>query len=483
MAQSEKAQNEKQVELTTPGTGEGGVLSLPWDKLWPFFGLWTMVDWIYWFNKTPLRDGIAEPWWFGIYPAMTIIMCAAFGFFVLRQQELEAGNLRRLDVILATLTVACIVSVVANGLTVSNALWDLANSALAGLCMSWGYLRWAKVYFSMQLRDVVACLCVAYFVGSGLKVALDAVSGIAGALIAFSMPLICLVSLRKVEARDEPAPVGCGELLYRPGTFKPLVRIFLWIFLFLIVARYCIGDRPWASPTGGILGHMLELGLAGLGLLWVVKWDRPLDFPMVWRFVFLFFSLALVCKALPWEWCGQALRCSNQVAVSLLVMVLWMLLVDISHHCSWHPCATFSLGWAAYVGSRWAAQAIGHFVPASELGAAGGMVGLWILAVAVIFMLSTSNPHIRRFFADLQPPVVETVRYTNLDDRCTTWGTEFGLTDRELDVLRLLARGHSKGYIAETLSLSENTVRNHVKHIYGKTGVHGRDELRAALDG
>jgi DNA-binding NarL/FixJ family response regulator len=44
-------------------------------------------------------------------------------------------------------------------------------------------------------------------------------------------------------------------------------------------------------------------------------------------------------------------------------------------------------------------------------------------------------------------------------------------------VLRLLCVGRSRPYIAETLFLSENTVRSHVKHIYQKMQVHTRQEL------
>jgi LuxR family maltose regulon positive regulatory protein len=45
------------------------------------------------------------------------------------------------------------------------------------------------------------------------------------------------------------------------------------------------------------------------------------------------------------------------------------------------------------------------------------------------------------------------------------------LTDREREVLRLLAEGLSYGKIAERLVVSVNTVRFHVKGIYGKLGV------------
>jgi DNA-binding NarL/FixJ family response regulator len=53
------------------------------------------------------------------------------------------------------------------------------------------------------------------------------------------------------------------------------------------------------------------------------------------------------------------------------------------------------------------------------------------------------------------------------------------LTPRELDVLRLLARGASNREIAEGLYISESTVKNHVNSILGKLQVPNR--TRAAL--
>jgi DNA-binding CsgD family transcriptional regulator len=49
-----------------------------------------------------------------------------------------------------------------------------------------------------------------------------------------------------------------------------------------------------------------------------------------------------------------------------------------------------------------------------------------------------------------------------------------GLTAREVDVLRLLARGQSNKEVAAQLVISPKTVRNHVEHIYTKTGTTNR---------
>jgi len=49
-----------------------------------------------------------------------------------------------------------------------------------------------------------------------------------------------------------------------------------------------------------------------------------------------------------------------------------------------------------------------------------------------------------------------------------------GLTEREVDVLRLIARGRSNKETARELGISPKTVGNHVEHIYAKAGVRTR---------
>lgn len=50
------------------------------------------------------------------------------------------------------------------------------------------------------------------------------------------------------------------------------------------------------------------------------------------------------------------------------------------------------------------------------------------------------------------------------------------LSERETDVLRLLAQGQSNKEIAQSLTLSEKTVKTHVSNILGKLGVPSRTQ-------
>ena len=83
----------------------------------------------------------------------------------------------------------------------------------------------------------------------------------------------------------------------------------------------------------------------------------------------------------------------------------------------------------------------------------------------------------------LQPSVAAkvVVRFAQLDDapRSRPQPLVVPLSERELDVLRLLADGRSNREIATALFLAEGTVKNHVTNVLGKLGA--RDRTQAAL--
>ncbi|WP_166872596.1 response regulator transcription factor [Salinibacterium sp. ZJ450] len=79
-------------------------------------------------------------------------------------------------------------------------------------------------------------------------------------------------------------------------------------------------------------------------------------------------------------------------------------------------------------------------------------------------MLELFAPHL---------PVKSTAAGNGADPRLST------LTPREIDVLRVLARGHSNAEIATQLFLSEATVKTHIGRILTKLGL--RDRVQAVV--
>ena len=61
--------------------------------------------------------------------------------------------------------------------------------------------------------------------------------------------------------------------------------------------------------------------------------------------------------------------------------------------------------------------------------------------------------------------------------RCRAVSEECGLSERQYEVLVLVAQGRNAKYIEQALTISLSTAQTHIRNIYRKTGVHSRQEL------
>ncbi len=67
-------------------------------------------------------------------------------------------------------------------------------------------------------------------------------------------------------------------------------------------------------------------------------------------------------------------------------------------------------------------------------------------------------------------------------EKCQVVAREFGLTEREAEVMVLLAKGRTRARIQKELYLSGGTVATHARHIYQKVGVHSKQELLDVIE-
>ncbi|SEO96902.1 helix-turn-helix transcriptional regulator [Denitrobacterium detoxificans] len=62
-------------------------------------------------------------------------------------------------------------------------------------------------------------------------------------------------------------------------------------------------------------------------------------------------------------------------------------------------------------------------------------------------------------------------------ERCETIARKAGLTPRETEIFIMMARGRNGRFIMDHFTISRNTAKSHIKHVYSKLGVHSHQEL------
>ena len=132
------------------------------------------------------------------------------------------------------------------------------------------------------------------------------------------------------------------------------------------------------------------------------------------------------------------------------------------------------------------------FATGTYVGGAEGLTGfsLWLLALVIVYCLllvcllvsrSRNNERIEHEAVAKTVKMVITIPENEIrSNRVLT--DMYKITDREMDVLIGALSGRNAPAIAETLYLSEGTVRTHLKRIYLKLGVHSRSELRQLVE-
>lgn len=66
--------------------------------------------------------------------------------------------------------------------------------------------------------------------------------------------------------------------------------------------------------------------------------------------------------------------------------------------------------------------------------------------------------------------------------RCDLIGCKYALSQREIEVMLLFARGNTISSIAGELFISDNTVKTHMRRLYAKLGIHKKQELFALIN-
>lgn len=225
--------------------------------------------------------------------------------------------------------------------------------------------------------------------------------------------------------------------------------------------------------------HQVGIGLSA-GVVLVFAWVILKKFPsIVSTYLVLFPALATLLLAMPFAggaFQGAAIFASNVASLVVLAVVSTSDATILLRGSSLRPPRSNALFLAAFHGS----VLVGFFCGEGIRGFAGDE--LWVLCAtfACLYVISALA-----FFILLKTVKAEraarreesAIVVDSIDLRCNAVVEKYGLSEREAEVLELIARGRDVPTMARMLSISQNTVRFHTKNLYQTLDVHTKQEL------
>ena len=357
---------------------------------------------------------------------------------------------------------------------------QFAAMALCACVLGWLYLQWGTFYAKLDLRHAVVYLLLANIGGSTLKALTHFVPFEVQCVFAMLLPIasvwMCRVALSSMEnASAEKAVIRFDSHNMR-GLWKVAVTIAAFSFVAAFLVSRFSGNQSQVPAVDFLLGRLLKMVISGIVLFVVVKLNKPFNFSQLWRIALLVLALDMLSQATFPKM--TVLRCVESSAWDLIVLFAWLTLSDVAQHSKLPAPWVFGIGWACYTAPFAIGSMMSPAYSGDEHDAVIVVALMFVLLLVSSFCLEMRDQDTKWLFAELRgEPVSAPADYRSLEERCEEVGKQHKLTPRELEIMQLLCKGRTKAYIAETLYLTENTVKGHTKHIYSKLDVHSKQEL------
>lgn len=417
-----------------------------------------------------------------------IAACAALALVALCcNRELRVGYAA--GIAGAAVQVVCLAGVyLASGGTISQGLGIVAGLALGAVSVVFLAL-WAQLLARAGLVRSLTVLAVAlvadtlFDLASSLLIE-DAVVALSG--IAFGMGPLLLAAAFAVEKTGNTGSDPADTL--PQSTPRPHDIPLALALLCLAVYGFAMGRVQSAGNDFNVSGlasfmvdHAVNLGAlvaAGAAVL-ATRLKDPAGFLRMAVLVLLLAALYLSGVF------GVAMGPAGMVVMSIARIVafvyVWLLAAEAGapELPTNRPAFAFASGWGVFSLANTVSTRLGLSLFAS---------GPWfmvynVLVVGCLVALVLVEIVPRRQAAGRPDGVgtdtgdEATAQAPGDDPRLALLAAEYGLTARELEVLAPLVRGRSAASIGAALGMSTETARTHIRHIYQKTNVHGREEL------
>lgn len=334
--------------------------------------------------------------------------------------------------------------------------------------LMWGE-RWSTLAAGSVGRQLVCSFALAF----GLYFSVAILPEAGGCALTAAFPLLSVASLRLSRGEPDRSDTPVAELTLKPRRLAgPLVALLVLSIVFGAAQRVALGQggeraRLYAMVVAGVL-----MGAFALAMLVRHAMGNPFSFyRSVVPAVACGTALCLVAPV-GWTFLGIGVLIFGIYCLDMFIMFAAS---DLAYRTRRPVALVFGVAVVSARLGTLAGSVLGQaLTDATWWGADARVQAIAVCVIAAVLVGTTvfTESDLRAVYQpDVQP------RVPNLDERCEQLAGEAGLSARELDVMRLLARGRSVAVISETLGIAAGTVKHHASNTYRKLGVYNRQGL------
>lgn len=432
--------------------------------------LWS---WLYclWFARTEAVAGSLITADDATWLASMLIAAAAQIIFLLDRKRVAAVLVNPVSVMAAGLLMGVFSFVFCLGGAALNALatWVVCvtNAFLSGVLWS----AWGFAYDEIDMDTFRRAVPLAAVVVLPAMALCRLLPGVALAAFIALLPVISsllLVMMRRLSWKVHSAVPLSEEKAAKArsiaqGLGLTVMLVGAVLYFGLIVLMKAAGVAAHASAAGVAIGAVLVALLAVVLLVrrssCITRFMKWLLWLSIVAFAVAACDAALACVLLGTAVFGVdffailmfALIASRGYLATSTAFIMGESLVEIG----------FSVGYLAGVV---AVDALG--APAMAALIAGAIGAMTLLLIQLL----SQQSNIELLTLSSRSAVQDEARLERV-------AAAYSLSKREAEVLAYLAQGRTVAYVSDALFISTNTVDTHVRHIYGKMGIHSRQEL------
>lgn len=415
------------------------------------------------------------------------IGCFSLSFFVIGFVDYFKGPFRQYTLVVA-IVIAFSLSlfiIAAYELLGLNRIFQYASAACLAFGSACGYCQWLRILTLQSYRKAQWLLALGSIIPTAMMFVFNVIpSTITRGLITFVMlaPLSILLLAINVYVNEIE-----GENRETPKSNESLKELGKDVLLPIVCAMALVLITPIASTSFGnsennIISNDVILPLAHacslllLMIIWFV-FKKDTTLPQLYCvFLPIFASLIFLLPLFAPEqtWIVLFIGDGSFFFVSIL-MVTTCLFVSHKHHFS--SISIYGLFAGCVYFSNVVQLALELFSQNGSINFepyAAALLLLYVLVIPAFFIVAANRNRKAK-----STGVMETsdTMLSDTESACCRITSKRGLSNRQAEMLSLLALGRDVTYIANALYLSPNTVRSYRKALYATLDIHSKQEL------